>query len=536
LAVRRSASKKEFSNPNLSERLAQLLGEFANWRGGVGVALLIFLLALLSRTVNLSSFPYFPSNWPWNGVNGLYWDEKSISSLTPSNSVYFPFLQIGLMDLVINALGYSIFSVRLVSALFSSITCVLVYLSAYELFNRRLPAFLSSLFFIFMTPALILGRMALVDNGATTFFVAAFLFAVKYLKTSKNLWLISSGISVGLSFLCKQTGLAAGIFLFLLIFIYRAKALRQVTEALIVAALIASLYLIQILVFKPGYVGNYLVNVISVSVSNVSWLSVFLFNLMPSGVNVMWIGSSLTPYKDLFIFATLDFWYVFAFFIIIYLMTREKDSVREIVLALASFVLVLLLIGHANSYYAIMVQPFMAIPFGYGVLKLQEMPRLYSCFFSLVLCFPAAAYICYYLSYFMVGSTTDVFFLAAQFAIVIAIMIVIVIKFWYDKTRHKKTGFTIKLLLMYYVVWLISVGFLLVAFGKNIAVTSIQFVAVTPIAIIGIIRLIYEKTTQEESNYINKLLLVFFVGCLIIGSYLLPVYYPGYFAQSSVTV
>jgi 4-amino-4-deoxy-L-arabinose transferase-like glycosyltransferase len=535
-ARRNSVLQKEHSSPNRSERLIQLLRKFSEWHGGIVVVLLILFLALLSRTISLSSFPYFPPTWPWNGVSGLYYDEYNISLLTPTNSLYFPFLQIFLMDLMINALGYSIFSTRLVSALFSSITCVLVYFSAYELFNKRLPAFLSSLFFILMTPALVYGRMAFVDNGATTLFVAAFLFAVKYLKTSKNCWLVGSGVTAGLSFLCKQTGLAAQVFLFLFIFIYKPKAKRQLLKVILVSGLIDSLYLVQILIVNPAYFTDFLVGKIYVDIGNISWLSAFLSNLMPSGVNVMWLQSYLAPFKDLFRLATLDFWYAFAFFVIVHLMAKERESAREVALALLSYVLVLLLVGHSNSYYVILAQPFMAIPFGYGVSKLQGMSGVFSGFFSLLLCLPAIAYICYYLSYFMVGSTMNVVFFAAQFVIVIVIVIALVIRYWYDRTKRKGRGIINRILLIYYVAWIISVGFILTAFHKNIASTSIQFVAVTPIAIIGIFRLIYDRVTKEEAANIDKFLVAFYLGCLIIGSYVLPVFYPGYFAQSSVPV
>jgi hypothetical protein len=494
------------------------------------------LLALLSRTVNLSSFPYFQPGWPWDGINGLYRDEFGNYLNTPWNSVYYPFLEVALVNMATGALGYSIFSVRLVPALFSSITCVLVYLSAYELFKRKSSAFLSSLFFIFMTPALVLGRMNFMENGATTLFVAAFFSAIKYLKTSKNYWLASCGVSAGLSFLCKQTGLAAAIFLILLISIYKPTAVRQLLKAILLAGLIGSLYFVQILVVNPAYIGDYLIGNISVGIGNTSWIAVFLGNIMPSGVNVMWMESYLAQYKDLFRLATLDFWYIFAFFIIIYLMSRERESVREVVLALVSYVLVLLLVGHTNSYYAILAQPFMAIPFGYGVSKLQGMSGAFSSFFSLLLCLPAATYIGYYIGYFMVDSTMNVFLLVAQFAVVIPIVIALAIRFWRERTKHKKHGVVDRILLIYYAVWMISVSYILAVFDTNIASTSIQFVAATPIAIVGIVRLIYGKVSQQEAIKINKLLVVFYVGCLVIGSYLLPVFYPGYFAQSSVPV
>jgi hypothetical protein len=257
---------------------------------------------------------------------------------------------------------------------------------------------------------------------------------------------------------------------------------------------------------------------------------------MPSGVNVMWIQFQYALYKDLFRLATLDFWYIFAFFVIIYLMSREKESVREVVLALVSYALVLLLVGHANSYYAILAQPFMAIPVGYGVLKLQDMSGAFSCFFSLLFCLPAASYISYYIGYFMVDPAMDTFLLAAQFIIVTPILIALAISLWLERKKHERHGVVERILLIYYAVWIVAVSYILVAFHSNIASTSIQFVAATPIAIIGIVRLIYEKVPQQETVKINKLFVVFYIGCLITGSYLLPVFYPGYFAQSSVPI
>jgi 4-amino-4-deoxy-L-arabinose transferase-like glycosyltransferase len=524
------------SAPPLSERFIAKLTSFSEWRKGTGLVLLILLLALLSRTIALSSFPYFPASWPWNGIAGAYLDEHNISLLTPSSTVYFPFLQIALMDLVINFLGYSMFSFRLVSALFSSVTSVLVYFSAYELFNKKLPAFLSSLFFIFMTPALIYGRMAFLENGAATFLVAAFLSAIKYVKTSKASWLLCSGVFSGLSFLCKQTGLVAMVFLFLLIFIYKPKSFRLLLKVLIVAGLVAFLYFVQILAVNPTYVGEYFVGNIYVGIGDVSWLAALVGNLMPTGVNVMWVESYLAPYKDLFRLATLDFWYIFAFFVIAYLMVKERDTTREVVLAFMSYILVMLLIGHTNSYYVILMQPFMAIPFGYGVLKLEKMSGAFSCVFSLILCLAASTYISYYIAYFMTTSSTDVFSLVVQFAVVCSISIVLIAKLWSERERKVRHGILNRILLIYYAVWLVSVGYIAAGFHKDIAATSIQFVVAVPIAIIGIFRLIYDKVNPTEAASFNKLLVIFYVGCLVVGSYVLPVFYPGYFAQSTVPV
>jgi 4-amino-4-deoxy-L-arabinose transferase-like glycosyltransferase len=466
--------KKTGSMSSLSRAIG-LLRRFSDWRGGLGVILIILGLALLTRTVGLSSFPYFPSQAPWYGTNGLFYDEFNISLPPFTNIVYFPFLQVALMVFAINVLGYTTFAIRIVSALFSSVTSILVYLSSYELFHKRTPAILSSLYFIFMTPALVYGRMTFVDNGATTFFVATFLFVMKYSNTSKNRWLIGSGVSAGLSFLCKQTGLAATIFLILFIFAFKRETKRKLLVPILIAGILMSTYLLQIMILNPDYLGQIISTFIFYRSDVLAWFAVFICNLLPSGVNLKWIQSAQAPYMGLYWFAMLDFWYVLAFSVIIYLVVKERRAASGVVLAILSYVLVLIIAGHINSYYVIMVQPFIAIPLGYGLLKLQRMSGVSAFAFSLLLCFPVSTTINYYVSY-LAGNAADI-------------------------------------------VWMV-----------------IEFATVIPIVILGIIRVWYKKMNSNEAIMINRFFLVFYLGCLIIGSYLLPAFYPGYFAQASVPV
>lgn len=514
----------------------ELLKKLSSWRGGVAVIVFIFGLALVTRMVNLSSFPYFPPDWPWNGVGGLYFDEVVISNLPSSNTPYFPFLQVALIGLAIQIFGKTIFAVRLVSALFSSTTCVLVYLSAFELFHRRAAAIISSLYFIFMTPALVYGRMAFVENGATTFFMATFLFAIKFSWTSNNRWLVLSGISAALSFLCKQTGLAAIIFLALFVLIYKPEAKRQLLELLFVMGALLGAYIIQIMIVNPAYLDDILKAYIFTLIGSVSWFTVFLCNLMPTGINLSWIQFPQTIYKDLYRFVTLDFWYVVAFFVIVYLMVKERKAVSEVVLAMVSFVLLLILIGHTNAYYVILVQPFMAIPIGYGLLKVQEMSGAFSFAFSLLLCFPVIAYINYYVSYFVIGNTTVISATIIQLVIVVPVLVAAIFRFVYEKMKQKEVVFTNRVLVSYYVAWLITGLYILLPeySGADAVWVAIQFSMVIPVVIVGIFRLIYERMRKKEAIFVNRFLLVFYFGCLVVGSYVVPVFYPGYFAQSSI--
>lgn len=522
----------ESSKLDLRQRGISLLRRFSEWRRGILVILVILGLALATRTNDLSSFPYFPSKWPWYGVNGLYTDEYDISLLPFSSSAYFPFLQVALMGLAINIFGYTTFAIRIVSALFSSATSVLVYLSSYELFHRKLPSFLSSLYFIFMTPALIYGRMAFVENGAATFFVATFLFGMKYVHTSKNRWLVCSIVSAGLSFLCKQLGFAAIIFLVLFILAYKPESKNKLLKLVLLAGILVSIYFVQIIITNPSSLSRLVTTYIYAKLGSVSWFNMFLCNILPSGVSLTWMGP-LTIFTNLFGFVTLDFWCVLPFFVILYLVLKERKTARLVLLPILSYILVLVLIGHANAYYVIMMLPFMAIPVGYGLLKLRDMPTLLASAFALFLCFPAIAYVNYYVSYFLIPNPGDQVWVYVNIALGGTFAVLGGVRYLCERTKMKPVMVINRFLLAYYIGWLI-IGSYMVPLYSDAAWVVLQFNLVVPIVIIGFITFWNEGIRREEASVINRFLLVFYIACLVIGSYILPVYYPGYFAQSTV--
>jgi hypothetical protein len=250
----------------------------------------------------------------------------------------------------------------------------------------------------------------------------------------------------------------------------------------------------------------------------------------------MWIESSLAKYKDLYRFATLDFWYLIALFVIVYLALNERKAVREVILAISSVILVFTLVGHTNAYYAILVQPFMAIPFGYGVLKLQKMSTMFSSALALLLCYPAISYINYYVSVFLITSTMNLAWIAAQLVLTLAIITALLAKIWRTRIQNGELSVDIRILLMYFVGWAVIGTYMLAAYSLNPLLMIIQFTVAVPILVVGIMRVIYERVGKKEAVVTNEFLILFFVVCLIIGSYLLPAFYPGYFAQSSVPV
>jgi hypothetical protein len=386
-----------------------------------------------------------------------------------------------------------------------------------------------------MMPALIYGRMAFVDNGAATFFAATFLFAIKYLHTGKNRWLMSSVVSAGLSFLCKQLGIAATVFLFFFILAYKPESKSKLLKLILFLGIVISIYVVQISILNAPFWGTIVTSFIFTGLNSVTWIDILFLNLMPSGAAISWLGLSAS-FANIWGFLTVDFWYILALFVILYLIVKERETARLVLLPILSYILVLVLLGHAGAYYVIMIQPFMAIPVGYGLLKLDNMSSLFTTAFALLLCFPAATYIVYYVCYMLVPNPGGQVWVYINIDLALLFPILVGVRYyWVERTKRKLVLVMNRILLLYYVGWLI-VGSFIVPIFSNAAWIVLQYILVVPIAIIGITTFWNTRMRREETIAINRFLIVLYIVCLVIGSYILPVFYPGYFAQSTVPV
>lgn len=103
------------------------------------IIILIFTLAFISRTYNLNNFPHFVPGYPFFGkeildIKGLYNDEadyflwaKDILNNPLALTAYQPWLQLFLISASLAIFGLNTFAGRLPSAVFSSLSVVLVY-------------------------------------------------------------------------------------------------------------------------------------------------------------------------------------------------------------------------------------------------------------------------------------------------------------------------------------------------------------------------------------------------------------------------
>jgi len=358
----------------------------------------LFLIALATRTYRLYSMPYFPEDVPWMGGNpeGLYCDEvdpwlRFSENLFNRLPLYQPPFFLLFLNLSVRAFG-SPYAVRLPSAIAASFTAVFVYLVSMRKFRSRSASIASSLYFIAMFPAFIYNRMAFLENGVALFLLASYYCLLIYEDCKKEKWLYLSGLLSVLGVLCKVNGVVAPLFL-LAYSLHKGFFRKTLKPIVLVFALSAVFPLTALLVTRldlpalilsrldPAYMaadyGKWGIGMVGMETS--AW-QFFIINTMPSGF-LTWFLGYLRP----------EYWYIFAYFALAYLAVKEYEKVSDIILLIISFVATCLLISWGiGSYYIIVVQPFFAIPVGYGLTKMLRMQPHVAIIFVLFIYAPMA--------------------------------------------------------------------------------------------------------------------------------------------------
>jgi len=358
----------------------------------------LFLIALATRTYRLYSMPYFPEGAPWMGGNpeGLYCDEAYVwlrfsENLFNKLPLYQPPLFLLFLNLSVRAFG-SPYAVRLPSAIAASFTAALVYLVSMRKFRSRGASIASALYFIAMFPAFIYNRMAFLENGVALFLLASYYCLLVYEGCGKERWLYLSGLLAVLGVLCKINGVVAPLFLLAyslhkgffrkalkpIVLVFAMSAVFPLTALLVTRLDLPALILSRL---DPAYMaadyGQWCMGVVGMETS--AW-QFFIINTMPSGF-LTWFLGYLRP----------EYWYIFAYSAIAYLAVKENEKVSDVILLIALFVGLSLLASFGiGSYYIIILQPFFAIPVGYGLTKMLRMQPHVAMMFILFIYAPMA--------------------------------------------------------------------------------------------------------------------------------------------------
>ena len=289
--------------------------------------------------------------------------------------------------------GANVFAVRFPFAVISSITSVFVYLSTKAVSNSKPLAILSSLYFIIMMPALVLGRLALAENLIALLFMVN-VYSTLRIKSSgsdgQKWWFLLGGLSAAAGTLVKFDGII--IIVYFVVFALKEKLLRRASPYVGLCLVLGIFLPLGAVQFVTRSASTLLMSRLFPFIAEVGnqliLISFFFVNTLPSGIAVFWKGVVFQP----------EFWYIFLYFALVPIILYSYKQYSDVLLAIGVFVAFFATFSGAfGSYWLIMIQPLLAICFGPSLKRLINMPFFVSLVFYGLMFAPLATSVGEYL-------------------------------------------------------------------------------------------------------------------------------------------
>lgn len=187
----------------------------------------IFLIFVLALVVRLGFLIFFPPV-PVEDSDAAYYNEVALNIVSGKGITYrqetysiapaYPVFLAGIYKIF----GQNYDAVRTVQAILSALTCVLIYLIAKNLFNKKVALIAGSIAVIY--PSFILQSTAIMTETLFIFLlVLAMLCLVLCLEKSSAKWGLVAGISFGLATLTRPVALFFPVLILPLVFLYKKK-------------------------------------------------------------------------------------------------------------------------------------------------------------------------------------------------------------------------------------------------------------------------------------------------------------------------
>ena len=204
-------------NQSSSLRWDKLKAALNKWRIAFLIFALVYLVVLL---LNLTNMPM-----QWDEVvhlNGALTLSAGHYGNYVSNAFYPP-LYDAATAIFFQAFGTSLFSARLVSAVFSILSLGTVFELVYRMYNGK-TALLASILLGIMPGYFWLSRQALLETMLLFFVMVGLLFFFRWLQNKQDKHLVFAGLTVGLGFLTKYQAVVAGVIMVVsLVFLARGQ-------------------------------------------------------------------------------------------------------------------------------------------------------------------------------------------------------------------------------------------------------------------------------------------------------------------------
>jgi len=236
---------------------------------------------------------------------------------------------------------------RLLPILLSTLSTFLIIYLLRKNFTLSL---LSGLIFAFFPSAVRLNSMVFLDNGTSFFFLLTLALTSRYEEQESRRLLVLSGVSAGLSFLCKISGVFAIIYLAL--YLLFTNKLRRNFFAFIVALCISAIYPISNLMLNA----DLFLDILTVQKNRLG-----VFQFLSTGLSPA--VSDFTYTRNMFTTGSISVVLLLSWISLgAFLNSRNNKVVK---LGILSFVLTFLIISYAWFFSWIPMYPFFSIALAY---------------------------------------------------------------------------------------------------------------------------------------------------------------------------
>ena len=168
-------------------------------------------------------------------LNGALYLNSGLFSKFISNAFYPPLFDTA-TALSFKAFGISLFSARLVSAVFSILSLWAVFELAYSMYDGKTALLSAVLLGIMPGYLLALSRLALLETMLLFFVTVALLFFFRWLQNKQDKYLVLAGLAVGLGFLTKYQAIVAGVIMVVsILFLARGQLKRAFSRFTLVS-------------------------------------------------------------------------------------------------------------------------------------------------------------------------------------------------------------------------------------------------------------------------------------------------------------